>query len=73
MAGLGRWVEANDPLSRSVKGDTERADLLMWAAEEYATHGETDEAERLLAAADKLAPWDPRIRHQRFALEQQRK
>ena len=73
MARLGRWVEAKDPLSRSVKGDTEQADLLMWAAEEYAANGETDEAERLLAAADKLAPWDPRIRRQRFALEQQRK
>ena len=66
-------MEAKDPLSRSVKSDTEQAALLTWAAEEYALNDEPDEAERLLEAAGKLAPWDPRIRDRRFALVQQKK
>ena len=73
LSKLGRWMEAKDPLNRSVKSDTEQASLLTWAAEEYALNGEPDEAERLLEAAGKLAPWDPRIRDRRFALVQQKK
>ena len=65
--------EAKDPLSRSVKGDSEQADLLMLAAEEYVQNGETDEALRLLEGAERIAPWDPRIRRQRFAIVDKKK
>ena len=73
LSTQGRWTEAKDPLKRSIKGDTDQASLLTWAAEEYALNGEPEEAGQLLEAAGKLAPWDPRIRDRRFALAQQKK
>ena len=73
LGKLGRWAEAQDPLARSVKGEAEQADLLMWAAQAHIEQGELARAEELLGSAEELAPWDPRIRQRRFALRQKKK
>ena len=73
LARLGRWAEALDPIGRSIKGEAEQPSLLMWAAEEHARNGDAEAADGLLSSAEKLAPWDPRIRQRRFALKQQSK
>ena len=68
LGKMGRWAEATDPLNRSIKGEAVQSNLLLWAAEAWMESGDMDTAQTLVAQAQKLAPWDPRIRRAQFAL-----
>ncbi len=73
LARLGRWSEGVDSLRRSVKGNGADTELLCAAGLAWLEHGDLDEAERLLALAQKSAPMDTRVRRALLALQAEKK